>query len=580
MRNWRRYILAGACGGFLVAFLVVPVLLSIGAGFFEDGQFTGFWMKRALADVSDLGADVWDRLARLEPVAALGTLISANFPLVNSLKVAIVTTVGAFLLAVPLAVLANHFNFRGKRIASALLMLPLILPPFVGAMALRKLLAYESGSVNLILDALGLGKVDWLGSGFNGVVILEILHLYPIMFLNASAALANVDPTMVEASRNLGASRWTTFRRVTLPLIRPGLFAGGTIVFIWSFTELGTPLMVGYEEVLPVQIYHGLNVLDTSPKTYSLVFVMLSAAVGFYGIGRFLFGRAAAATAGRGVAATVRKAGGLTTVLIWLAFATVTVAAVIPHIGVVLMAVADRWTGTILPESFTLRHLQAVFNQPMTWNSILNSLRYASAATVIDVVLGMSIAYLVVRLRIRGRSILDSLAMLPLAVPGLVIAGGYVALTAAGPLAGIGPRADPTLILIIAYSVRRLPYMVRSISAGLQQTSETLEEAARNLGASRARSVLRITVPLISANVLAGAVLAFSFSMLEVSDSLILAQTSDYYPITKAIYTLAGPADTTNVAAALGTFGMVLLTATLVGANLLLGKRLGAMFRV
>ena len=155
-----------------------------------------------------------------------------------------------------------------------------------------------------------------------------------------------------------------------------------------------------------------------------------------------------------------------------------------------------------------------------------------------------------------------------------------MALTASGPLAAIGPMRNPTLILVIAYSVRRLPYMVRSLSAGLQQTSETLEEAARNLGATPLKSVLRITVPLISANVLAGAILAFSFSMLEVSDSLILAQTPDFYPITKEIYTLAGVSDTKFLAAALGTFGMALLTATLVGANLLLGKRLGAMFRV
>jgi len=447
-------------------------------------------------------------------------------------------------------------------------------------MAIRKLLAYELGSVNLILHAVGLPKVDWLGSCFAGVVILEVLHLYPILFLNASAALANVDPTMVEASRNLGASRWRTFRRVTLPLIRPGLFAGGTIVFIWSFTELGTPLMVGYEQVLPVKVYHGLNVLDTSPKIFSMVFVMLSTSVGLYCIGRVLFGRAAAATAGRGVAATTRKAGPVGTALAWLAFGGVTLLAVIPHIGVILMAVSERWSGTILPASYTFAHLEAVFRHERTWNSIVNSLKYASAATIVDIVLGLTVAYLVVRLRVRGRGALDSLAMLPLAVPGLVIASGYVAMTAAGPLVGIGPRANPVVILIIAYSVRRLPYMVRSVSAGLQQTSETLEEAARNLGASPIRSVLRVTVPLISANVLAGAILAFSFAMLEVSDSLILAQTPEFYPITKQIYTLAGVSDTKFLAAALGTFSMALLTATLVGASLLLGKRLGAIFRV
>jgi len=606
VRSWRRYILAAACGGFLLAFLVFPIALAIRAGFFEQGRFTTYWLARVFAD------------------------LAAREGLINSFKVAAATTAGVFLLALPLAVLASQCDFRGRGLASAMLMVPMILPPFVGALAIRKLLAHEGGSVNLMLQALGLGKVDWLGSGFSGVVILEVLHLYPIMFLNASAALANVDPTVVEAARSLGASRWKTFRRITLPLIRPGLFAGGTIVFIWSFTELGTPLMVGYEQVLPVQIYHGLNVPGVSAKTFSMVFVMLSASVGMYGVGKLLFGRGSGAMPGRGVAATERKSGPLATVGIWLIFGLVTLVAVLPHVGIVLMSFAGRWSGTILPESYTLRYVREVFANPETWNSILNSLRYASLATVIDIVGGLAIAYLVVRLRVRGGAALDALAMLPLAVPGLVIASGFVALLALGwhsdvgewirqggsalaaegarmaagnggvggllgaalkwlggglgsvgaYVALIGPRGDPTIILIIAYSVRRLPYMVRSISAGLQQTSETLEEAARNLGAGPLRSVLRITVPLISANVLAGAILAFSFAMLEVSDSLILAQTQDYYPITKQIYTLAGIADTQNLAAALGMFGMGLLTATLVGANLLLGRRLGALFRV
>ncbi len=556
MKNWRRYILAWVCGGFLVAFLVVPVVMSIGSGFLDEGKPTTFWLVSVFRD------------------------FAVRRGLVNSLKVAVATTTAVFLLALPLALLAHRYEFRGKKIASALLMLPMILPPFVGALAMKQLLAKEGGSINLILDALGWAKVDWRGAGFPMVVILEALHLYPIMFLNASAALANVDPTMLEASRNLGASRWQTFRRVTLPLIRPGLFAGGTIVFIWSFTELGTPLMVGYRQVLPVQIFHGLSTSVPTAKTYSMVFVMLSASIALYGMGRFLFGRPAGAGAGRGTAAAVRRPGPAAAAGIWALFGGVTLVAILPHIGVILMSVSERWTGTILPTAYTLRYVRQVFTEPSTYTSIANSLRYASLATVVDISLGLGVAYLVVRAKVRGRGLLDALAMLPLAVPGLVIASGYVAMTSAGPLSAIGPLGNPTLILVIAYSVRRLPYMVRSISAGLQQTPETLEEAARNLGASPAKSVLRITVPLISANVLAGAILTFSFSMLEVSDSLVLAQTSDYYPITKAIYELAGPADTTNLAAALGAFGMLLLTGTLVGANLLLGKRLGTLFRV
>jgi len=558
--SWRRTLLLAGCLAFLLAFLVLPVMLVIASGLTDDGAPTLKWLVQFFRDITGPAG------------------------LRNAVKLACATTAGVVLVALPLALLANHYDFRGKRLASALLMVPMILPPFVGALAMKKLLAEQGGPINLALDSIGVAKVNWLGGSFWLVVVLEVLHLYPIMFLNAMAALANVDPTMVEASRNLGASRWHTFRRVTLPLIRPGLFAGGTIVFIWSFTELGTPLMLEYSQVLPVQIFDGLTVAGEvpHPTIYARVFIMLSASVGLYAIGKVLFGRSAAATAGRGVAATTRKPGPGVTCLIWAAFGAVTLVAVLPHVGVVLMAFARRWGMSILPESWTLRHMRQVFAEPKTWSSIVNSFRYASAATAVDIVLGLAIAYLVVRMKVRGRGLLDGMAMLPLAVPGLVMAGGYVLMTRPGwPLEAIGPRRDPTVILIIAYSVRRLPYMVRSISAGLQQTSVTLEEAARNLGASPLRTVLRITVPLIAANVLAGAVLAFSFAMLEVSDSLVLAQTNQFYPITKQIYELANqPGDAPFRAAALGTFGMLLLTGTLILANLLLGRKLGTLFRV
>ena len=214
--------------------------------------------------------------------------------------------------------------------------------------------------------------------------------------------------------------------------------------------------------------------------------------------------------------------------------------------------------------------------------AIANSLRFASISTVVDIVLGLAIAYVIVRSKIAGRQILDFLAMLPLAVPGLVLAFGYLAMSQEGKFfAFLNPVRDPTVLLIIAYSVRRLPYVVRAAVAGFQQTSETLEEAAQNLGCPPLKAVVRVTLPLIMANVIAGGLLAFAFAMLEVSDSLILAQKQVYYPITKAImelFQLLG--DGKFIASALGVWAMVFLGVTIVGLSLLLGKKLGAIFRV
>ncbi len=208
---------------------------------------------------------------------------------------------------------------------------------------------------------------------------------------------------------------------------------------------------------------------------------------------------------------------------------------------------------------------------------------------VVDLFLGILIAYLLVRTRAPGRGILDALTMLPLAVPGLVLAFGYIAMSQRWPMGKAGPLGDmilgvnpnPVPLLVVAYAVRRLPYIVRSTVAGLEQTSGELEEAAINLGASRLTAVRRIIVPLIAANLIAGCLLVFSFSMLEVSDSLLLAQQSRHYPITRAIFAfMERLGDGPSIASAMGVWGMALLTVTLIGASAILGKKLGSIFRV
>jgi len=198
-------------------------------------------------------------------------------------------------------------------------------------------------------------------------------------------------------------------------------------------------------------------------------------------------------------------------------------------------------------------------------------------STTANVLLGIGLAYLLTRTRIPGRNLLDTLAMLPLAVPGIIIAFGYIVGftgTALDPI-----KSNPIPLLAIAYAVRRLPYMVRSAYAGFQQTSVTLEEAAQNVGAGPGRTMLKITLPLVFANLIAGGILCFSFAMLEVSDSLMLAREERFYPITRAIYALLGRPDGRFIASALGVLGMMLLAASLMLAGRFLGRRMGELFR-
>jgi iron(III) transport system permease protein len=263
-------------------------------------------------------------------------------------------------------------------------------------------------------------------------------------------------------------------------------------------------------------------------------------------------------------------------------FSIITLVAVLPHIGVILVAFSSDWYASVVPHHYTLENFRIALGHDLTVSAIANSLKFASLSTVVDIVLGIAIAYVIVRTRFAGRQVLDFLSMLPLAVPGIVLAFGYLSMSQPGRLFEfLNPINNPTILLIIAYSVRRLPYVVRSAAAGFEQTSVTLEEAAQNLGAAPLKATFRATLPLISANLIAGGLLAFSFAMLEVSDSLILAQKQVFYPITKAImalFELLG--DGKFIASALGVWAMAFLGVAIVGLSLLLGKKLGAIFRV
>lgn len=499
--------------------------------------------------------------------------------IVNSFRIAIAVTLLTTLIALPLANWAARYRFAGKGLLTGLIMVPLILPPFVGAIGVRHILA-RFGTLNLLLMDLGvLGadrQIDFLGGGrFWGVVILEALHLFPIMYLNVAAALANIDPSLEDAARNLGAGGARLFRTVTFPLMMPGFFAGAVIVFIWAFTDLGTPLVFGYRRVMPVQIFEQIDQVETNPGGFVLVVIVLALTMVLFLLARLAMrGRRYEMMSRAGRGREEKRPGAARAILIYAAFLVVFLLAVIPHVGVLLTSIAGDWFMTAFPTAFTLDYYREAATHPLTFPSMRRSVLLASASAGIDLLLGIWIAYFLTRKKFVGRGVLDAITMLPLALPGVVLAFGYLGAF------GIGPKTNPLPFLVIAYAVRRLPYMVRSCIAGFQQTSVTLEEASLNLGAGPARTLRKITLPLVSANLIAGLVLAFSFAVLEVSDSLILALREEHYPLAKAIYNVfMRLGDGTYIASALGVWASVFLGVTLVTAGVFLGRRLGELFR-
>ena len=553
-RRASQYLLMTALIAFLAAFLLLPLFTVISSGC-EVALF---------------------REVLLSPVCREG--------LWNSLRIAVTTTAITAVISLVLATLYDRYDFAGKEYCSLLMLLPMILPPFVGALGFQQILGYY-GVVNTILSDLGFERVDFLGGEgrFYAVCVIEALHLFPVFYLNLVTAMGNIDPAMDEAAANLGASAWQRFRRIRLPLLRGGFLAGGSLVLVWSFTELGTPLMFGFNRVTPVQVFNGLNELESNPLPYTLVVVMLAVSTLLYGGMKLALGSHGGQSAVKGGSASrSRKLTGWKRGMPTLAFLLVGAFAALPHLALVGCAFSLRWYGSVLPQTFTLEHFDNALSNPLVLPSILNSLRYSSLAMALAVVLGVLAALISARWRLRGAWALDLLVMLPLAVPGLVIAFGYLGMTGryVWARAVFNPVENPLWLLAIAYAVRRIPYVVRAVQSGLEQSPEDLERAARNFGAGPVRTLMKITLPLVTANLLVGGLFAFSFSMLEVSDSLVLAQKSVFFPITRALLDLAqilgsGPAS----ACAFGVWAMAFLALTLGAAGILLGRRIGTIFK-
>lgn len=567
MDGWT-WLFLGVLAAFFGAFLFYPASQMLRGAFGMPGEWT-------LRHFGSLLASPLQREA-----------------MVHSLGLATATTLGCSLVAMPLAHVFTRWEFAGRSLLSSLLLVPMIMPPFVGAIGLKQVLA-RYGSLNLLLQQMGWADpahpMDWLGlGGLGGVWALQVLSLYPILFLNLMAAMANIDPSLREAAQGLGAGTWRLFRTVTLPLIVPGWFAGAVIVWIWSFTDLGTPLVFGCSRVVPVQVFDAVNDLNTNPQGYALVVVVLAlTAGGFVASKRLLANRGHAMLARGHVTASAARPNAARACVAWGGSLLLLGLAILPHVAVVAQSFAGRWFLTVLPTAWTTEHFGEVFGHGLTSSSMRNSLLYSSLSAGVDLVLGILIAWLLTRRRIPFAGVLDALAMLPLALPGLVLAFGYVAgfdidaKAHPGLDAWLDPRTNPTLLLVVSYSVRRLPYIVRSAVAGFQQTSVTLEEASASLGARPLATLWRITLPLMAANLVAGTILTFSFAMLEVSDSLILAMREPFFPMTKQLWSLMGRIhpSSASVACALGVVGMCVLVGSLLVAGRIMGRRMGQLFR-
>jgi len=497
--------------------------------------------------------------------------------LVNTLLSGVLAVVLGSLIAVPLALLTVRYSFPGRSLLATLGVLPLVIPPFVGAVAFQQILG-RRGTVNLLLlERFGF-TVPFM-EGLPGVVLVQTLHYFPFILLNTTASLATLDRSLEEAAQSLGCSGFRLFRRVLLPLALPGYAAGALLTFIRVIDDLGTPLMLNYTKLLAPQAYVRVTTVGlTDVDGYVICVVLVALSLAALWASKALLGRgdfAQLPRAGEAPAVRLRGAGGAGA---WLLAALLLGPALLPHLGIVLLSVSKLWSLSPLPTVYTGAHYDEIlFRAP---HFIWNTLRYAVLAAAIDVVLGAVIAWLLLRGHTRGRQWLDVIATMPLAIPGVVIAVGYLRVFHGWNVPGLGePLTSTWVVLVVVYAMRRLPYTVRGAYASLQQLPVALEEAAHNLGAHRPRTFLKVTLPLISRGLLAGGLIAFITSAVDLSSTILLIPRVELGPLSYGIYLYMQSAVGRGPGAALGVVAIVLVALGTWAATRLAHKSGGGLFR-
>lgn len=520
---------------FLAAFLVLPVGSVFYSAFVNaDGSFT---------------------LGHFAAFFSQSLMMEA---FLNSLHVAIMSALVAALIAVPLAYFTVRFRFRGAILIQTLGVLPLIMPPFVGAVAMQ-LIFGRSGSVNLLLD-------EWLGitipimDGLNGVIFVESIHYFPFILMNLTVALRNIDGAMEEAAQNLGARGWRLFWRVIFPLALPGFVAGFSLVFVKVFDDLGTPLVLGTTNMLAPQAYLRITQVGLDdPLGYVISVIMIAFSIlALWLSARVLKGRDYSTLQKGGTSIQRRSLGRGASFLAYLWIGLVLLLVLSPHIGVLLLSFAKVWSFAPLPDAYTLAHYAAVFQDSSSM--IRNTLVYCGLAASIDVVLGVAISYLILRTRLPAREWLDWSASAALAIPGIVLAIGYLRFFKGVTLPFSGTLLTSTWVLImLAYSIRRLPYALRACYASLQQINVSLEEAAENLGAGKLATIRRVVVPLMAGGILAGFVTSFITAAVELSATILLTSAESQAPMSYGIYLYMQSAAGRGPGAALGVLAILVV---------------------
>ncbi len=536
-------------GIFLLLFLVIPIVQVFYVSFLDvNGDFT-------LLNFSDF----FKNQLFIES-------------LYNSFYVAFFSVVLASVFALPLAYFTSRFNFRGSVIIQSLGFIPLIMPPFVGAVAM-KLFFGTNGSVNLLLDQYFGFKIPFM-EGLNGVIFVEAVHYFPFILINLITSLNNIDKSMEESAQSLGSKGFGLFKRIVLPLSMPGYIAGASLVFLKVFDDLGTPLLLDINNMLAPQAYLRISSIGINdPMGYVIAVILVVTSILAVWVAKIALG-------GKDYSMLQKGGGGMIKremkprqkITAYSVVGLILFLVLSPHIALTLLSFGTIWSFSVVPDAYTLSHYKSIIFD----NSIFikNTMLYCTIAAFIDIVLAFFISYIVLRTKIKGRHLLDYIAMSAIAIPGLVLGIGYLRTFNAftNPLDD-KPLASWWFMIVLILAVRRLPYALRAANAALMQISKFLEESAESLGAKKITIFRRILVPLMTGGLLAGFITSFSTATVELSATIMLVSTESDAPLAYGIYSYMQTAAGRGPGAALGMIGVLIVAVGTYFSQTIIDKR-------
>jgi len=494
-------------------------------------------------------------------------------PLVNTLVLALGTGIFSVVLGVPLAWATARTDMPLRRFVRALVALSYITPPYLTALAYIILMGPDAGYFNRALRPIfgfESGPLNVFSMG--GIIFVIGLHVFAYTYFMTYGALRAVDASFEEAAQILGARRWYVARRINLPLVAPAITGGALLAAVDSMALFGPQAFLGLPAnitFLPTRIY---GVLGAYPPRWeeasalSLALVLLTVC-GLTIQRGYLDRRSFVTIGGRGVRTQRTRLGAWKWPLLAFCLAVVFLSALAP-IGVLTIAAFSKsWTEPLVWSNVTLANFQtALFDDQVAVRGILNSFRLATAAAALAVIIGACVAYIDLRTKVRGRRVLDYLAILPLGLPGTVMAVGVLLAFIRPPFAIYGT----IWILLVAYVARFVPLATRSANATLRQIDPSLEEAGRITGASWLRTMRLILLPLGRPGLIVAFLLVFIPALSELSATILL-YTAGTETIAVAIFRL-NDLGRLEVVAALAVFTIAVILVVSLLLNRLSGE--------